>query len=88
MFLKSKFIFINCKKNNIKSYIMKKSNFLSKTGQRISREELRKIGGGIGSGCPRCGSPFLDSGNGQCFFAGPNGQLCPGFIRGNQCCLR
>ena len=64
---------------------MKKSNFLSKTVQRISRDELRKIAGGS-SGCSGCGSPFLDSGNGDCAFSS-GGLICFGTVRGNRCCV-
>ena len=67
---------------------MKKSNFLSKTVQRISREELRKIAGGTNRGCPPCGSPFLSSENGgACAFVGPQGQICSGTVIRRQCCI-
>ncbi|WP_340064702.1 hypothetical protein [Ascidiimonas aurantiaca] len=66
---------------------MKKSNFLTGSLKPISRNELRKIAGGTGRGCPPCGSPFLSSGTGRCAFVGPNGQICRGTVIQGQCCI-
>ncbi|WP_340064703.1 hypothetical protein [Ascidiimonas aurantiaca] len=64
---------------------MKKRNLLSGNVKRISRSELRKIAGG-NSGCSGCGSPFLDSGTGQCAFRS-GGQICFGTVQGSRCCV-
>ena len=63
---------------------MKKNIFLLKGLQRISRNELRKIGGGNGD-CSVCGAPILSFDDGECVFAGGT-QFCRGFITDGLCC--
>ena len=67
---------------------MKKSIFLLKGLQRISRDELREIGGGSTSGCSGCNSLFLVSVGGDfCAFRGPNGEVCFGTVIRDTCCV-
>ena len=64
---------------------MKKSIFLLKNLQRISRDELRKIGGGDDrcSGCSPLSNPTPD---GFCVLRTPCGLACLGSVVGDQCC--
>jgi len=66
---------------------MKKSIFLLKDLQRISRNELRKIAGGAGE-CSGC-SPFfvLEPPGEPCGFRGPSEQICSGVIVNSRCCV-
>ena len=67
---------------------MKKSIFLLNDLQRISRDELRKIGGGSTPGCSGCDSVFVGSiSGGLCAFRGPNGEVCFGTVVRGQCCV-
>ena len=66
---------------------MKKSIFLLKDLQRISRDELRKIGGGSTPGCFGCSFQFLTGIDGVfCAFLGPDGDTCNGTVIRDRCC--